>query len=67
MVEFNHNIKRDDADKVAHVVQKFDGPGNILICWEHDRLTNIAQAIGVSDPPNYPSKRYACTFSPLRI
>ena len=28
---------------------------NILICWEHGQLTDIAEAFGDSDAPKYPN------------
>jgi hypothetical protein len=29
---------------------------NILICWEHGQLTDIAEAFGDSDAPKYPNE-----------
>jgi len=49
---------RDDEDCVSDVVQKYDGPGNILICWEHHELNNIAEAIGAKNVDNYPDDSY---------
>lgn len=40
-------------------MRKFKGDGNILICWEHGRLTDIANAIGIGNAPKYPKERYA--------
>ncbi|KAI1609575.1 hypothetical protein EDD36DRAFT_422518 [Exophiala viscosa] len=57
-VEFFHKVHRDDAAGVAQAAQAFQGPGNILICWEHHRLQGIAQAIGVQDAPVYPEDRF---------
>ncbi len=48
---------RDDADCVANVVNSYGGSGNILICWEHDRLSDIVQALGDDNPPSYPDDR----------
>jgi hypothetical protein len=47
---------RDDQDCVAKLVSKYDksNSGNILICWEHGQLTNIAEALGDDDAPTYP-------------
>lgn len=56
-VPFNYDIDRDHVKKVADAVQDFRGPGNILICWEHDTLRKIAKEIGVKDPPKYPGDR----------
>ncbi|KAH6885932.1 hypothetical protein B0T10DRAFT_563913 [Thelonectria olida] len=49
---------RDDNDCVVDVVEGYDGNGNILICWEHDELNNIAEALGADDVDNYPDDRY---------
>ncbi|KAL9058444.1 MAG: hypothetical protein Q9162_001739 [Coniocarpon cinnabarinum] len=49
---------RDDADCVEDVVKSYDGPGNVLICWEHKRLTDIAEALGDNDAPDYPDDRF---------
>jgi hypothetical protein len=48
---------RDDADCVNDLVQDYDDSGagqNILICWEHDALTDIAKALGGKKTPDYP-------------
>jgi len=57
-VEFNHTIHRDDAQGVAQAVQEYQGSGNILVCWEHHRLQDIATAIGVQNAPEYPDDRF---------
>lgn len=56
-VKFDHSIERDDVKKVAKKAKAFQGPGNVLICWEHDTLHKIAKAIGVENAPDYPGKR----------
>lgn len=49
---------RDDPDCVAVAVAAFAATSdkNILICWEHDALTDIVEALGVrkEDAPTYP-------------
>ncbi|KAK5992298.1 hypothetical protein PT974_05699 [Cladobotryum mycophilum] len=35
-----------DPECVKKAVHKFEGPGNILICWKHTQLNNIAEALG---------------------
>ncbi|CAK7269596.1 hypothetical protein SEPCBS119000_003651 [Sporothrix epigloea] len=45
---------RDDMDCVVKIITGYKGPGNILLCWEHERLTDIATALGVKNPPTYP-------------
>ncbi|KAL6904988.1 hypothetical protein GGI43DRAFT_398627 [Trichoderma evansii] len=42
------------SDCVADLVNNYTGAGNILICWEHGELTNIADAIGINPAPTYP-------------
>lgn len=49
---------RDDPGCVKDVVQGYTGSGNILICWEHDALTDIVSELGDTDAPNYPDDRY---------
>lgn len=57
-VEFNHSIARDDSEGVVEAVENYTGPGNILVCWEHGQLTDIAEAFGISPAPKYPGDRY---------
>lgn len=46
---------RDDAKCVEDVVKGYTGTGNILICWEHDALSDIVDELGKDDnPPSYP-------------
>lgn len=45
---------RDDSACVAALINAYTGPNNILICWEHGELTNIAQALGDQKAPQYP-------------
>lgn len=45
---------RDDPDCVADVVNGYSGSGNILICWEHDALTDIVETLGDDEAPKYP-------------
>lgn len=49
---------RDDPACVKAVVDGYTGSGNILICWEHDALTDIVAELGDSDAPTYPDDRY---------
>lgn len=45
---------RDDADCINDLVQDYSGGENILICWEHDALTSIVEALGADNAPDYP-------------
>ncbi len=68
-VTFNNKIDRDDKDGVAafvsDYVKNYNGQGNVLICWEHKELQDLAQAIIQSDGvgsagtevPEYPGDR----------
>ena len=52
---------RDDEKCVASHVAAFasrNDTHNILICWEHDALVDIAKALGVKKAPEYPDKSY---------
>jgi hypothetical protein len=40
-------IKRDDESHAAKTALGYEGPGNVLVCWEHGCLALIAAAIGV--------------------
>ncbi|KAH0341899.1 hypothetical protein KCU83_g9520, partial [Aureobasidium melanogenum] len=57
-VEVNKDIGRDDAEAVAEAARGFTGDGNVLICWEHGELTQIAEAIGVKAAIEYPDDRF---------
>ncbi|EHK39616.1 uncharacterized protein TrAtP1_006887 [Trichoderma atroviride] len=46
------------SDCVADLVSGYNGSGNILICWEHSELTNIADAMGIKKPPTYPDDSF---------
>jgi hypothetical protein len=48
---------RDDQDCVANTVESYIGPGNILICWEHDNLHDIVKALGDKKAPDYPDSK----------
>lgn len=51
-ITIDTSCQRDDQDCVANVVNNYDGPGNILICWEHDQLNNIVKAINSDNDPS---------------
>jgi hypothetical protein len=46
-VKVNSDIHRDDAAGVAKAAKLYKGTGNVLICWEHHNLSDIAKAIGI--------------------
>ncbi|KAG0199567.1 hypothetical protein BGX28_007220 [Mortierella sp. GBA30] len=45
---------RNDPKCVKKAVSKYNGSGNILICWEHAALTDIVETLGDSSAPQYP-------------
>ncbi|KAB8070113.1 hypothetical protein BDV29DRAFT_194360 [Aspergillus leporis] len=49
---------RDDHKCVKKAVENYTGEGNVLICWEHDNLTDIVEKLGDHDAPTYPDDRY---------
>ncbi|KAJ5207513.1 hypothetical protein N7491_001858 [Penicillium cf. griseofulvum] len=49
---------RDDPKCVKKFIENYDGEGNILICWEHDTITDILETLGVQDAPHYPDDRF---------
>ena len=52
------SCQRDDSTCVKNVVDSYSGPGNILISWEHNALTDIVEALGDNNAPSYPSDQY---------
>ena len=49
---------RDEIDALVAKIQSYAGTGNVLVCWEHKRLSDIAAALGVPHPPRYPTERF---------
>ena len=43
---------------VQNLVEKYNGDGDVLICWEHHYLTDIATSLGDRRAPRYPDDRY---------
>lgn len=54
----DHKCDRDDPDCVRDKVNGYSGSGNILICWEHDALTDIVDALGDDNAPDYPGDHF---------
>ncbi|KAL4928175.1 putative phosphoglycerate mutase family protein [Aspergillus undulatus] len=57
-LEVDTSCDRDDPECVKDAVDDYDGDQNILICWEHDALTDIIEELGADDAPEYPSDSY---------
>lgn len=52
---------RDDPECVQKAVATFNKSGsgqNVLICWEHDALTDIVKELGMKKAPTYPDDSY---------
>ncbi|KAJ5577420.1 uncharacterized protein N7459_006384 [Penicillium hispanicum] len=49
---------RDDSQCVKDKIDQYSGHGNVLICWEHRRMTHIAEELGDEDAPTYPDDRF---------
>ncbi|TVY38184.1 hypothetical protein LOCC1_G007511 [Lachnellula occidentalis] len=51
---------RDNHNCVGKLVARHNrrGKGNLLICWEHEALTDIARALGDYDAPIYYDDHY---------
>ena len=64
-LEVDTSCDRDDAKCVKKVVDKYDGKGNILICWEHDALKDIAEELGAKDVDDYPDESYVSFLLPF--
>ncbi|OAA56879.1 hypothetical protein ISF_07395 [Cordyceps fumosorosea ARSEF 2679] len=52
-----HQCDYDETDCAAKEARAYDGPGNILIAWEHVKLRKVSEALG-ADAPKYPDSRY---------
>ncbi|EMT70464.1 hypothetical protein NOF04DRAFT_5791 [Fusarium oxysporum II5] len=46
-LKVHKKIERDDYAGAASEALSFEGPGNVLLCWEHHSLEGIAKAIGI--------------------
>ncbi|KAG4263625.1 hypothetical protein FPRO03_09932 [Fusarium proliferatum] len=46
-LKVHKDIQRDDYVGAKNEALSFDGPGNVLLCWEHKSLEGIAKAIGI--------------------
>ncbi|KAJ5646276.1 hypothetical protein N7490_002648 [Penicillium lividum] len=52
------SCNRDDARCVKKAIAKYNGDGNILVCWEHHRMTDLVEELGYEDAPLYPDNRF---------
>ncbi|KAJ6781805.1 hypothetical protein PWT90_06437 [Aphanocladium album] len=49
---------RDDPKCVKKAVKNYKGNGNILICWEHKALRDLAEELGADNAEDYPGDRF---------
>lgn len=59
----DHHCDRDDDDCAADTVSDAakNGAKTILVCWEHDALSDIADKLGIDDL-DYPGDRFDIVF-----
>ncbi|KAK6829854.1 hypothetical protein PG995_004425 [Apiospora arundinis] len=62
-LDVDTSCKRDDIDCVVDVIENYSGHGNILICWEHKRLRDVAKALGVKKIKKYPKKAFNLIYT----
>ncbi|KAM0541075.1 hypothetical protein ACHAPJ_013386, partial [Fusarium lateritium] len=46
-LKVHKNIEEDNYAGAASEALSFEGPGDVLLCWEHHSLEYIAKAIGI--------------------
>ncbi|KEI36804.1 uncharacterized protein L969DRAFT_54006, partial [Mixia osmundae IAM 14324] len=56
------DCEREDEQCVEKKIRRFTSKkhpkGNVLVCWEHRAMTDIAREVGVKHLPEYPDDRY---------
>lgn len=59
-IPVNTNYEKDDYERLAQEI--LNNPAYtgkmVLIAWEHHRLTDLAKALGVQDPPKWHGKDF---------
>jgi len=55
-VRFGDQDYKKLASSILHSA-RHDG-GHVLICWHHETMTELAAALGVANPPKWPSSQY---------
>ncbi|KAK5992294.1 hypothetical protein PT974_05695 [Cladobotryum mycophilum] len=62
-IEIDDSCDQLDAHCVKKAINRYKGPGNILICWEHKGLDKIVKKLGVKGRHHYPLKSYDLIWS----
>jgi hypothetical protein len=57
-IPIDTQIKRDDVAGLVSSISKLGANAEVLVCWEHKVLSEIATALGFSNVPSYPSDEY---------
>jgi hypothetical protein len=66
-IDINDKIDRDADSQAADATKAYSGPGNVLVCWEHGQLAQIAEKMGINGyaastgwtgPVKYPGDRF---------
>lgn len=47
-ITIDSKVQRDDVKGAAKAAEAYQGPGNVLVCWEHGELAKIADSMGVT-------------------
>jgi hypothetical protein len=65
----DERFDRWDVKGVANAATSYRGPGDVLICWEHNLIRDIVEALSGQDGdgerdelPCYPGNRYVVVF-----
>ncbi|KAF9342212.1 hypothetical protein BGX26_008056 [Mortierella sp. AD094] len=62
-LDVDTSCDRDDPKCVKKAVKNYKGSGNILICWEHDALTDIVESLGNDNAPKYPDNDFGLIWT----
>jgi hypothetical protein len=61
-------IEKKDTKGAAYKARHWQGPGNVLICWEHGVLSEIlGRIIRDPNPPPYPDKMYVSAIFGVHV
>ena len=52
-VKIDTKTGRDDTKGLAKRISELPAGSVALICWEHQQIADIAEALGVHSPPDY--------------
>jgi hypothetical protein len=52
-VKIDTKTDRDDTKALAKRISELPTDSVALVCWEHQQLSDIAEALGVHNPPDY--------------